>query len=162
MMLLIISTAAFAAYITTMIALFGIPESISETYYLLEHRCGKNNGWIFTIFCWIVVFTLLPFWLEYSHENTQFLAFLSGAGLLFVGTAPQFKDVGLSRTVHFAAAFVCAAASISWLCFTNMWTYPLITLLIACFISILNRTKWLFWIELAAFAATYLALFINN
>lgn len=51
MNLIIISIVIFILYIISVICLFNIPWSISNTYYLLEERC-KGLGWLFTMFCY--------------------------------------------------------------------------------------------------------------
>lgn len=62
----------------------GIPYSISETYYRINHK-----KW-FTFVMLFTTITLLPVALEYSLENNQFLIFLSVAGMAIVGLSPNF------------------------------------------------------------------------
>lgn len=62
----------------------GIPFSISETYYRLNHK-----KW-FTFVMLFTAITLLPAALENSSENSQFLIFLSVAAMGIVGLSPNF------------------------------------------------------------------------
>ena len=56
----------------------------------------------------------MPVFIEYSTENTQFLAFISAAALAFVGVACCYECHRLTRIVHLAAAIICAICAVSW------------------------------------------------
>ena len=156
-----ISFATFIAYILWICVAFGVPESISETYYILERR-RKGRGLIFTIWCWIVALLLLPYWLEISSENTQFLAFFAALGLCFVGAAPRFRSYGMERTTHFIGAVMSGACSLMLLLWAGAGIYPLATLSAFAIPIFINRENWLFWLEMGAFTPVFLAAFINN
>lgn len=155
--LIILSIIIIIFFLSWAVMKFGIPPSISDLYYKLESE-KKNSGWWFTGFCWAVVFTLMPPWLDTTPENYKFLPFLAGAGLLFVGSAPQFK-LSLTGVVHYVSAAVCCVASQLWVIFSG---YTIVTY--ACFMICLclayryKNTMW--WIEIASFAATYITLFL--
>lgn len=51
MNLIFASIAIFLLYIGSMVFMFGVPWSISNTYYLLEEK-RKGLGWLFTVFCY--------------------------------------------------------------------------------------------------------------
>lgn len=57
--LLIVSIVLFVSYIGYTVGMYGIPASISDTYY----RFGKK-GWLFTLFCLasLVWQVLMSFW----------------------------------------------------------------------------------------------------
>ena len=57
----------------------------------------------------LVCATLIPV----TSELYQFTAFLTGAGLLFVGAAPHFKDE-FEKKIHFGGAFIFGLASQIW------------------------------------------------
>lgn len=114
MNLIFASIAIFLLYIGSMVFMFGIPWSISNTYYLLEGK-RKGLGWLFTAFCYGVGGFLLPGWLNVTPEGYQFTCFLSAAGLAFVGTAAQFKE-SLTNTVHYTAAVI-------WCLFSQIWCF---------------------------------------
>ena len=83
-----------------------IPVSISDTFYL-----GAN--WLFTAVMWIIGFTTAASLINITSETYQFLPFLIGAGLLFVGAAPHFKE-DLEGKVHTGGAIVFGIASQVW------------------------------------------------
>ena len=157
--LYISSLFVFITFIIIMLIVFGKLPSISETYYRLEHW-RKGSGWIFTVFIWVVAGSFVPFWLSYSKENVQFLAFFACWGLIFVGAAPQFKE-GLSRKVHFVSALVSGIAASMWLIFSGMWLIFLIVAAIPLLLVYIRRDEWLFWVEFAGIMPTYVALIIT-
>ena len=82
--LILISLLTIATYSAIVTKKSGIPYSISETYYRINHK-----KW-FTFVMLFTPITLLPVALEYSPENNQFLIFLSVAGMAIVGLSPNF------------------------------------------------------------------------
>lgn len=84
----------------------GVPSSISETYY----RGGQ--GW-FTAVMVAAGFLVAIGEVHITPEPWQFLGFLQGAGLIFVGVAAQFKSPSV-RPVHVAAALIFGIASQAW------------------------------------------------
>lgn len=85
MTLIIISFLIITSYVGVMIYRKGIPYSISDTYYSLEHKVWFGFSMIAT------ALLLMPSILDRTPENFQFLAFLMCAGICFVGVAPNFK-----------------------------------------------------------------------
>lgn len=157
MYLVVIALVVFLVYLVGIIGVFGIPASISDTYYLLEKK-RKGLGWLFTAMCWIVGGTLLPAWLDMTPETYQFSAFLAAAGLLFVGAAPQFK-LSLTGWVHHGAAALCGMSAVLWCILSGLWFIPFNCFLIFGWLA-LRYGKPMFWLELAAFGATYLTIFL--
>ena len=92
---------------------YGVPEMVSSIYYLL----GKS-GWVFQVVMMSVGMLMLMCLLD-CGKGVQCLAFLSCAGLMFVGAAPRFLEQD-ERAVHKSAAIVSAAASVGW-CLTVNW-----------------------------------------
>lgn len=112
--LLIISFLAFTLYNAIFVKKFGVPTSLSGSYYVLEVM-HKNLGWLFTVMCWLTGGLILPVMLQYSSDVSQFLAFFACASLLFIGAAPQFK-INLTGSVHYISAGICFIAA-------NVWVY---------------------------------------
>lgn len=167
--LIIISLIIFLVYMTGMYLYFGIPYSISDTYYKLENR-KKGAGWLFSAMCILVGGLLLPALLNMTPDSYQFTAFLACAGLIFVGAAPQFK-LPLTNTVHYGSAAVCCIFSQIWVGLTCWWlllpvwgaflTYIIIHMARHKEGAIWDRfvsAKPMFWCEVAAVGATYLAI----
>lgn len=172
MTLVIISLCVFLVYLTGMYVYFGIPASISDTYYKLEKR-KKGAGWLFTAMCWAVAGTLLPAWLDMTPDTYQFTAFLACAGLLFVGAAPQFK-LKLTGGVHYGSAAICVIFSQIWVGLTCWWLLPMVwgVFLIGMALHTLKEkegnliTRFLsarpmFWVEIVSFMAVYSCVFIK-
>lgn len=169
--LVIIALVVFLIYLVGIVFVFGIPASISDTYYLLEEK-RKGLGWLFTAMCWVVGGLLMPTLIDMTPGAYQFTAFFACAGLIFVGTAPQFK-LSLAGSVHYGSAGVCVVFSQLWTALTRWWILlPVWLSYIAYMIITVKRqnegvfwykfrkTKPMFWIEIASFLATFLAIFI--
>ena len=169
MVLVIIALCVFLAYLVGIICAFGIPASISDTYYLLEKK-RKGLGWLFTAMCWSVSGLLLPALLDMTPDSYQFTAFLSCAGLLFVGAAPQFK-LQLTGAVHYSSAGVCVVFSQLWTALTRWWVLLPVWLSYFAYTVIavkrqkegvlwykFRKTKPMFWVEIASFMAMFLAI----
>lgn len=148
---MIVSLVIIFGYLTFVIAKFGIPRSISDTYYLL----GKK-GWLFQLALFGTAFTVVPVLIDRSSENTQFLAFLACAGLAFVAAAPMFK-MELEGKVHYVSAAVCCCGLVLWQVFNACWFVP-----IACFLAIIcpvvKDKKYMWWLEIATIVSSYVNL----
>ena len=91
------------------------PEMVSSIYYLLGKR-----GWVFQVVMMLFGAMMMACFLA-SGLGVPCLAFLSCAGLMFVGAAPRFLEES-DRRVHKTAAIVSAAASVGW-CLTVDWRF---------------------------------------
>lgn len=164
--LVILSVLCITAYTAVVcIACKGIPDSISETFYKLEHK-----AW-FTITMFLTAGLLMPAILEITPEGYQFIAFLACIGMMFVGAAPNFRE-GLDKKVHKAGAVMCIAFSQVWVALTcplalTVWiAYLIYTALMmkkkwkGYFVSAFLLTKPMFWVEISALIVTYLTILI--
>lgn len=169
--LIIISLVIFFVYITITYAWFGIPYSISDTYYKLENR-KKGAGMLFSTMCVLVGSLLLPALLDMTQESYQFTVFLACAGLIFVGAAPQFK-LSLTNTVHYGSAVVCVIFSQIWVGLMAWWVLlPVWGCFLAYIVIHMIREKEgticdrfvsakpMFWVEITALLATFLTIFL--
>ena len=165
--LVIISMLIIAAYTAAVcIKVKGVPYSISETFYKLEHP-----KW-FMATMWLTAGFLMPVILEVSKANTEWAAFLACVGMFFVGAAPNFKDE-FEGKIHTAGAILCIIGSQAWVAFNCPWclfvwlAYVIYTAVMIfkkvsdSFVSDFLRTRPMFWIEIAALAATYLTVLIR-
>lgn len=152
--LILFSAIILAAYLAFAICKTGWPYSISETYYRLK-AAGSKEG-LFTLALTAVALTAIVPLIEVTPAKWQFLAFLMCAGILFVAFAPQFARK-LDNWVHYIATAVAGISSITWciVAYNWGWLALLIALGIVVYPIVKNRAKWLFWLEVAVFAATY-------
>lgn len=163
--LVILSMLVMAAYTAAVcIKAKGVPYSISATYYKLQHP------YWFMAAMWVTAGLLMPAVLEASKLGTEFLAFLACAGMLFVGAAPNFREE-LEGKVHMSGAVVCVVASQLWVAFNCWWillpvwgaylTYTIISVSRqkqGVFLYKFLQTKPMFWVEITALSATYVAI----
>ena len=151
--LAIISAILFAIYLHVMAKLHGVQPSVSDNYYVSKHP------WTFTLAMWTVAFTMLPPMLSATTETFQFTAFLSCAGIAFVGAAAAYKQ-SMTNTVHTIGAIIAALFAIIW-AYTICPPLPTIAILTAAYILIAVRRHKVYWIEITAFAMTYLTYFVS-
>lgn len=149
--MIVLSLVILVCYLGMVLIRFGIPKSISETYYLL----GKH-GWLFQVTLFSVAFLVVPTLIERSSEGTRFLAFLACMGLAFVAAAPLFKRE-LDGKVHYISAAMCCGGLVLWQVFNASWVVPLI-----CFVAVLPPMlfggKRMWWLEIATIVSAYVSL----
>ena len=155
---IIVATCIYVAYNVVSLALFGIPESLSNTYYLYKEK--SNKGWLFPLMMYAVVALMMPAWISLSEgSDFQFLAFLAPAAIAFVGTAPAFKSDDLENKVHSISAVIAATCSLAWVALiTPHWCVILIWFYIAASLSLFTstcKTCLVYWLEQVAFGATF-------
>jgi hypothetical protein len=150
----------FLTYIAVAITLFGIPSSLSDTFYLYG---GKPFGYIFTACLWVVGFMILPYWISITPESYKCLPFLSVGGLVFVGAAPLFK--GQDSKWHSAFALICAFCALLW-CVLSKNYIPFV-----CSVGAVGILSWItqsikkskiFWLEMIAFLSIFSSLIIKT
>ena len=152
--LAIISAIVFALYLLIMAKLHGIQPSISDNYYVSRHP------WTFTLVMWLVAFSMMPAMIEATSETWQFTAFLSCAGIAFVGAAAAYRQQ-LTNTVHIAGAATAGLFSIVW-AYTICPPLPSVAIIAAVYILLSRQRHMVYWLEVTAFAMTYLTLFIHH
>ena len=114
----------------------GRPTMVSEIYY------GMGRNWLMPLLLVAMAFTFLPTMLDMGDFDAA--AFLTCAGLAFVGTAPAYLEAG-DRAVHKAGAIVSALASVMW----GLATMPAVVAVYGV-AAVTDRRCWLFWSELCA------------
>lgn len=157
---IIVATCIYVAYNAIAIAIFGVPESLSNTYYLWKERNGK--GWLFPLMMYAVVILMMPAWITMSEgSDFQFLAFLAPASIAFVGTSPRFKDGDLENKVHTYSAIIAAACSLLWVALVTPYWWVMLTWLgfiaLASVLTSSYKTCLVFWLEQVAFLSTFTA-----
>lgn len=160
---IIIATTIFVAYNAVAIAFFGIPESLSMTYYLYKERF--NKGFLFPAMMYLVVAFMMPAWITMSEGSSfQFLSFLAPAGILFVGTAPAFLSSNLENMVHQVSAYLAAAFSLLWIILVTPYWWTIFVFLglveLGAFLTKTYKTSYVYWLEMVAFGATFTSTII--
>lgn len=157
---LCIAFAIYVVYNIIAIEKFGIPPSLSDTFYLYKNK--YKCGFVFPVMMFLVVAFMLPSWLTISEgSNFQFLSFLAPATLLFVGAAPAFKASNLQNKVHTISAYLAAACSLLWVILVTpyWWLVPLWFVVIALTALATKTVKpsLIYWLETVAFFSTFLS-----
>lgn len=157
---IIVATIIYVAYNAISLALFGIPESLSNTYYLYKEK--SNKGWLFSLMMYTVVALMMPAWITLSEgSDFQFHAFLAPAAIAFVGTAPAFKSDDLENVVHTTAAIVAAICSLAWVVVITPYWYMILVwfgyIALASILTSTYKTCLVYWLEQVAFGATFTA-----
>jgi hypothetical protein len=117
-------------------------ESISEIYYL-----AGNKGWIWQVVMITSGVALLPFWLEATPNELQFLPFMSCGGVMSVGCAPCFR-LKLQGWIHYSAAVVCCLSAVAWMLLMGCWAIFAWCFIGALLLTLLYPRSYMLWIEL--------------
>ena len=154
----------FVIYNIIVLILFGIPKSLSMTYYLFKERKTTLKV-LFPAMITMLCILLIPCWLEISEgSNFQFLSFLAPAALMFVGFTPAFKDADMYNTIHNIAAYTCAVFALLWIILvTPYWYVILIVLGVMAAISIVTKTWktcYTYWLEMVAFVSLFISIIL--
>ena len=152
----------FLIYNIVSLLIFGVPKSLSTTYYLYKDRLDILKV-LFPTMITMLVMCLMPCWIQLSDGSRfQFLSFISPATLLFVGFAPAFKRSSLESRVHEVSAYLCAACAILWIILvTPYWYVILIVLGIMTVLAIVTKTwktSYIYWLEMVAFVSTFITI----
>ena len=159
------ATLIYVAYNAISLAYFGVPQSLSMTYYLWKEKA--NIGYLFCVMMYGVVALMMPAWISLSEgSNFQFLAFLAPASIAFVATAPAFLSSDLENKVHSISAMIAAICSLAWVCIITpyWWSIICFTGIVALAVSLTKtfKTAYVYWLETIAFASTFYSAIIYS
>ncbi len=146
-----VSCVVMTLYLTAYINAIGIPASISAIYYKTERK------WLFPA-CTATAGTLalVPL-LNVTPDNYQFVAFFIVASILFVASAPAFRE-GMTNHVHSGAAIILGLSALAWLILTSGVPYIAIT---ATLIGLaIDRRHFVFWLEAGLLYNLYASLIL--
>ena len=178
LILVCIATVIFIVYNAIAVHNFGIPKSLSDTFYYYNekrnHPEWKLNhlGWFFTAMMTAVAFLLMPAWISITEIITSWsnyltvLPFLGAGSIIFVGTAPAFRANKMERTVHSVAAKCAAAFSLAWdaiVCYKVCYIILIALLIVAALAHITKtqKTALTYWLEMVAFIATFTTIIVE-
>lgn len=162
LILILVALTIYAFYNAFALGMFGIPKSLSTTFYLFEERKSWLRIW-FPIMMISVAFLLMPAWLELSANSSfQFLAFLAPSAIIFTGAAPAFKRSELENVVHTTSAIMAAITALLWVgLVAHLWQVILLwtgVIIMIMFISRTVKTSYIYWLETIAFLSTFTSL----
>lgn len=132
---------------------YGVPVSLSETAYLF----GGNKRYLFTAYCYVSAFLILPMLFNIVPETLTFLPFIMCTGLIFSGASPLFKE-GLDKSVHMVASIMAFIACVIFIIlFMGWWWFALFVagLLGLC---LWKRNCYIYFAEILAFL--FISVFI--
>lgn len=167
--IVVIAFLVYWFYNMYILKLFGVPHSLSMTYYLFqEKKLGKK--WYFPLMMFTVALLLLPSWIEISDgSDLQFLAFLSVASICFTGSAPAFFSSKLEYNVHMVSAILSAVFALLWVIFVANSLYIIIIwFLVFSLFALFTRTvksSYIYWLEMVALMSTFCSImvyYVNN
>ena len=151
MELLIIQACVFLFYVIGIVERYGVLESISESWYKLPLA---YKG-LFTLFTWglgIPMFFYGPLPL-----------FLSGVGLVFVGTATRFKmKESYTRTIHFSGAVAGVLIPLLYfgICYDMWWLFHLQFWVSAVIYAHDRIENSIWWIEILGFITVMIGMYL--
>lgn len=136
-------------YIIYMIYKYGVPKSISTTYYSLNHK------WVFSVVLLASSLLLLPKLVEFG-----FLGFLCVVGVIFVAYAPNFMDNELVDRVHTGSAILSLITSQLLVAMKH----PLILAIWIPYVIylIFSRNNYKFYAEIIMLFTIYLLLYKDH
>jgi hypothetical protein len=149
----------YAIYNAIALSLFGVPKSLSMTYYLFMEKKKWLSVW-FPVMMLSMVVLLIPSWLEISDGSyLQFMAFLAAGGIMFTGSAPAFKSSDLENKVHTGSAAFAAIFALLWVIFVSQfWQFIVVWFIFCAFASVWTntyKTSYIYWLETVAFLSTF-------
>lgn len=151
----IIGVGFFSIALAILITLFGIPKSLSESFYNLGGKKGK--GYLFYLMLVITVFLLIA----PLVEAAQYWGFLTAVSLAFVGAAAAFKDDKVQKIVHITSAAlsgVCAGFTLYTMHELLMLIPVIIVIVIAAILTKTWKKSLTFWIEMIPMYSVFAGL----
>lgn len=143
-----ISAVIISVYLIGYIRNFGIPTSISDTYYHTVHK------WQFPLILALSGgLELIPF-IDVTPEHYKFLAFLSIAAIFFVAASPAFKEELVGK-VHAGASILLGLAVLAWLILTSGVPYIAIA---GTLVGVVAKKNYVFWLEVGLLTNLYCSL----
>lgn len=152
---MIIPTILFAAYVLYVCILFGIPNSLSESYYLLK----PSQRILFSVvMTFVPILILVTLFSKINDIYTISLITPAAVSIVFVGLFAVYKDK-FQKWFHFIGAFLSAILTIIWTFIIFKYTlYFFIPIVVASFIIplVTNKEKLTFWLEIGCFFSFFL------
>lgn len=163
----IISALIFAIYTAVVIyKTGGIPYSISETYYRLEHP-----KW-FSVCLGLCGFTFFVSAVGRTPENIQFLVFLALLGMITIAISTRFKE-RTEGIIHYCGTALLLLSTQAWVACTNprlliTWLLPIVYIVRHVIADSMKSDLWnkivyarpAFWLEITGFIIIFINLIL--
>lgn len=135
----------------------GIPIHLSQSFYILKHK------FIFSLFLLSLTFMLLPPLLEITPTEYEFLSFLTGASVAFIGVTPNFMEK-FEGKIHSISAYISVVASQLLILLTKpiiiiIWLIAALSMLIYKLLNRENEINYIFWIEIIGLTSIFIYTF---
>lgn len=151
---LFISIVVLGIYVGIVAKKYGIPASLSASYYTI------NRGWVFQLALGVTGFSAMIYLLDATAGMWyQFLSFFATSALIFVAFAPDYKQL-LEGKVHGVAAIISAVVSVLHTVFMGCWYVPAVVFTISVPFVLKSKNR-VFWAEMACFCSMYLSLLLE-
>lgn len=159
----LISLALFAGFVALSVWKFGWQPSYSHFSAKWMEAVPMHNVNLWSLATIAAAMFMLPAMIERGEGNLlQCLGFFTPLYLIVVGFTPEWETNKQQHTVHIIGTVLCAAAALCWLLFVrHLWWVCLIAAAVmgaAAYFTKTWRTCYVFWLEMAMFAATYAAV----
>ena len=163
--LILTSFVIYCVYNIISLYTFGVPHSLSNTYYLWND-IKKGAGYAFSVCLGLIAALLLPVWLDMGADSSwQFLSFLTCGSLLFVAAAPNFKSLTIESTIHTVAAILSAICAVLWIIIVaKLWIIILLTFMYVMIVAVSHgslKSGYIYWLETIAFLSMYISIYIT-
>lgn len=157
---IIIATVLLTAYVLCMVAVGGVPKSLSQSVFYLP----AGGRWLWTVIIGAVAALMMPVLLGHVHPDTQFIAFFACGALGFVAVTPLVHDKhDISYKVHMTAAYACGVLSQLLVALNEPWLLLIWTFWTFDFIIYrIRRQEWdtaKFWAEMTCFITIFVLCF---
>lgn len=157
---IIIAIALITAYVLCMVAVGGVPKSLSLSVFYLP----AGGRWLWTVIIGAVAGLTMPVLLNHVHPDTQLIAFFACGALGFVAVTPLVQDKqDISYKVHMTAAYACGILSQLLVALNEPRLLLCWLPWIDAFLWITKDGKWdtaKFWAEMTCFASTFTLCFL--
>lgn len=165
-MAVLISLLILTTYTVIVCIKYGIPESLSQSYYSISWKP------LFTLIIMTVGFLLLPACMDKAEDSsTQIIPFLGISGLLLVAAAPRVRDY--ERTIHIVGASVSGIFSqlwvllygqpktmLAWFALGILGIYSVLRYKDLTTGQALDKNHFIFWTEVVCFFTLYTSLLL--
>lgn len=163
--LLIFSLLLMAAFVVLSCIFVGVPEKYSDWLKGWKEKLPGFPLYLSGIVTIIALFAALPSILEVTKGSPwQFLGFLAGFVVVFTQLSNRFASGGFSKGVYAFLDLLFAVLAILWVILAcKLWPFILGSIVVFYIVAGVTKTisrSWLFWLEISAIGAAYVAMLI--